>query len=189
MDAFTIQGAVLNWDLGWTKSTLCTTVQQPGKGFCGGSENDSQDNTHRNTLPHSQAVPRSTSCFSWAPNWALSLSPPSFPCRRGSRASQTNPKLGVPVPRLTHRDDVVLAEAQLVVVVAFKIQQCLGSAAPVAGTGHVVLMVPLVALHAVVWGQILAGTHRRAERNQSPQVTPSCLPKLACPCSQTFSSS
>lgn len=92
-------------------------------------------------------------------------------------------------PWLTHRDDVVLAEAQLIIIVALKIQQCLGSAAPVAGTGHVVLVVPLVALHAVVWGQILAGMHMRAERNEKPQVTPSYLPKLSCPCSQPFSCS
>lgn len=123
-------------------------------------------------------------------NWALSLSPPFTSCRRGSEVSQTSwvcLSSLVPVPRLTHRNDVVLAEAQLIIIVALKIQQCLGSAAPVSGTGHIVLVVPLVALHAVVWGQILAGTNMRAERHESPQVTPSYLPKLACPHSQTFS--
>lgn len=58
--------------------------------------------------------------------------------------------------RLTHRNDVILAKAQLIVIVALKVQECLGSSSSVAGTGHVVLMVPLVALHAVVWSQILA---------------------------------
>lgn len=177
----TIQCAVLNWDLGWTKSIFCTPARQPGKRHCGGSEKDPQDNTHRNTLPHPHTAPSSTSCFSQAPNQALSFSPPLFPCRRGRAVSQTG---WVPVPRLTHRDDVVLAEAQLVVIVALEIQQGLGSAAPVARTGHVVLVVPLVALHAVVWGQVLAGKHMRAESNEKPQVTPSYLPKLARPSSQ-----
>lgn len=58
----------------------------------------------------------------------------------------------------SHRDDIVLAEAQLVVVVALEVQQGLGAAPAVAGAGHVVLVVPLVALHAVVRGQVLART-------------------------------
>lgn len=39
-------------------------------------------------------------------------------------------------------------------------------------------MVPLVALHAVVWSQILA---RRAKRNEKQQITPSCSAKASMP--------
>lgn len=60
--------------------------------------------------------------------------------------------------RLAYRNDVILAEAQLVVIVTLEVQQCLGTAPSVAETGHVVLMIPLVALHTVVWSQILAST-------------------------------
>lgn len=65
--------------------------------------------------------------------------------------------------RLTHRNDVILAEAQIIVIVALKVQQSLGSSSAVAGTGHVVLVVPLVALHAVVWSQILACMWRKSK--------------------------
>ena len=63
-------------------------------------------------------------------------------------------------PLPTHRDDVVLAEAQLVVVMALEVQQGLGSARVAARAGHVVLVVPLVALHAVVRGQLLPGRQK-----------------------------
>lgn len=76
-----------------------------------------------------------------------------------SQTSWACPLCGLPrspSPGLTHRNDVILAEAQLIVIVALKVQQCLCSSSSVAGTGHIVLVVPLVALHAVVWSQILA---------------------------------
>lgn len=57
----------------------------------------------------------------------------------------------------THRDDVILAEAQLVVIVPLKVQQGLGPAPLATRAGHIVLVVPLVTLHAVVWGQLLPG--------------------------------
>lgn len=63
-------------------------------------------------------------------------------------------------PPATHRDDVVFAEAQLVIVVALEVQQGLGPARVTARARHVVLVVPLVALHAVVWGQLLPGADR-----------------------------
>lgn len=80
---------------------------------------------------------------------------------------------GIPTPP-TYCDYIILAETQLIVIMAFEVQQGLGAAATVPRTGHVILVVPLVALHAVVWSQILGagakGYGREAQRN-SKKVT------------------
>lgn len=120
---------------------------------------NTQDGTHC-LIPGQLPEPPAASLRT--PNWALSSSPPVFPHRRGSVESQTSSDC-VTLPwflshRLAYRNDVILAEAQLVVIVTLEVQQCLGTAPSVAGTGHVVLMIPLVALHTVVWSQILAST-------------------------------
>lgn len=65
---------------------------------------------------------------------------------------------------------------------ALEVQQGLGAAPAVAGAGHVVLVVPLVALHAVVRGQVLA-QGCRAKRNEDQQATPSSSPRAYSACS------
>lgn len=86
------------------------------------------------------------------------------------------PQLGAHLPDAppgpTDRDDVVLAEAQLIVVMSLKVQQGLSAAPVTAQTGHVVLVVPLVTLHAVVWGQLLPEpTGKPQEKSLSTAVS------------------
>lgn len=61
----------------------------------------------------------------------------------------------------THGDDVVLPEAQLVIVVTLKVEQRLCSSPPVTGHDEEVFVIPMVALHGVVRGKILYHTQRR----------------------------
>ena len=56
---------------------------------------------------------------------------------------------------VTHSDDVILPKAKLIVVMALEVQQCLGPSPSVTGHHKKVLVVPLVALHGVVRGQVL----------------------------------
>lgn len=56
---------------------------------------------------------------------------------------------------MSHSDDIILPEAQLIVVMALKIQQSLCSSPSVSGHDQEVFMVPLVALHGVVRGELL----------------------------------
>lgn len=115
----TAQRTVLNCNPSWIKSIFCSAVWQLEKGLGGCNENDPPDDTHRNILPHPQAVPRNTSCFPETPNWALSSSPP----RTSVPASWVCMVLPwSPSHRLTHRNDVILAEAQLIVIMALKVQ-------------------------------------------------------------------
>lgn len=69
---------------------------------------------------------------------------------------------------VTHSDDVILPEAQLVVVMTLKVQQSLGPSSPVAGHNKKVFMVSLVTLHGVVRSQLL---HRHGGSNQAEQGT------------------
>ena len=55
----------------------------------------------------------------------------------------------------THSDDVILSEAQFVVIVSLEIQQSLCPSPPVTGNNKEVFMVSLVALHGVVRSQVL----------------------------------
>jgi hypothetical protein len=57
----------------------------------------------------------------------------------------------------THCDDVVLPEAQFVIVMALKVQQGFGPSPSVTRHNQEVLVVSLVALHGVVWSQVLRG--------------------------------
>lgn len=61
----------------------------------------------------------------------------------------------------THGDDVVLPEAQLVIVVTLKVEQRLCSSPPVTGHDEEVFVISLVALHGVVRSQILYHTQGR----------------------------
>lgn len=61
----------------------------------------------------------------------------------------------------THSDDVVLPEAQLVIVVTLKVEQRLCSSPPVTGHDEEVFVISLVALHGVVRSKILYHTQRR----------------------------
>lgn len=58
---------------------------------------------------------------------------------------------------MTHSDDVILSEAQLVVIVPLKVQQSLRPSPSVAGHDEKVLVISLVALHGVVRSQVLRG--------------------------------
>ena len=55
----------------------------------------------------------------------------------------------------TDRDDVILAEAQLIIIVALKVKQGLGTPPPIPGHIDVVLQVQGMALHVVVSNQVL----------------------------------
>lgn len=61
----------------------------------------------------------------------------------------------VSVQVVAHGDDVVLSEAQFVVVVSLKIQQSLCPSPPGAGNNQEVFVILLVALHGVVRSQVL----------------------------------
>lgn len=56
---------------------------------------------------------------------------------------------------VTHSDDIILSEAQFIIVMTFEIQQSLCSSPSVTRHHEKVFMVPLVALHGVIWSQIL----------------------------------
>lgn len=60
----------------------------------------------------------------------------------------------------THGDDVILPETQFIVVVTLKVQQSLGPSPPVPRHHQEVFVVSLVALHGVVWSQVLEGQVR-----------------------------
>lgn len=56
---------------------------------------------------------------------------------------------------MTNRDDVILSEAQFIIIVSLKVQQSLCPSPPVAGHNKEVFMISLVALHGVVRSQVL----------------------------------
>lgn len=66
---------------------------------------------------------------------------------------------------MTHGDDVILPEPQLVVVVSLKVQQSLGPPPSGARNDKKVLMVSLVALHGVVRSQLLERREKFGYRN------------------------
>ena len=55
----------------------------------------------------------------------------------------------------TYRDDVIFAESQFIIIMAFKVKQGLGTAAAIARHINVVLQVKGMTLHAVVCLQVL----------------------------------
>lgn len=56
---------------------------------------------------------------------------------------------------MTYSDDVILPEAQFVVIVSLEVKQSLRSSPPVARHYKKVFMILLVALHGVVGSQVL----------------------------------
>lgn len=56
---------------------------------------------------------------------------------------------------MTHSDDVILPEAQFIVIVSLKVKQSLCPSPPVARHHKKVFMISLVALHGVVRSQFL----------------------------------
>lgn len=56
---------------------------------------------------------------------------------------------------MTHSNDVILPEAQFVVIVSLKVKQSLCPSPPVARHHKKVFVISLVALHGVVRSQIL----------------------------------
>ena len=72
---------------------------------------------------------------------------------------------------ITHSDDVILPEAQFIIIVSLKVKQCLCPSPPVAGHNEEVFMVSLVALHGVVRSQVL---QRQGERGMIKSVDECC---------------
>lgn len=66
---------------------------------------------------------------------------------------------------MTHGDDVILSEAQFIVIMTLKVKQSLCPSPPVARHHKEVLVISLVTLHGVVWSQILERRGGRSHLN------------------------
>lgn len=64
---------------------------------------------------------------------------------------------------MAHSDDVILSEAQFIIIVTLKVQQSLCPSPSVTRHHQKVFMISLVALHGVIWGQVLE--RRRKDPN------------------------
>ncbi|KAF3846505.1 hypothetical protein F7725_003583 [Dissostichus mawsoni] len=86
---------------------------------------------------------------------------------------------------MTHSDDVILPEPQLVVVVSLKVQQSLSPSPSGARNYKKVLMVSLVALHGVVRSQLLERWEKFGYKNEPLNIH--TVPVLQCENSQRWS--
>ena len=107
-------------------------------------------NCPRLTFPHAKEYYYSPVGIAQVYKLFLTLLPEDTDIKCNNKLSEDNP-----LDIQTYSDDVILAEAQLIIIMTFKVKKSLGTTTPIARHIDIVLQVKGMTLHAVVCLQVL----------------------------------